>query len=166
MPIGSTSHFTFLSLFLGPFMLKGPLQTLLKLPSLSTVEKAMASGFTKPIAGLSDDTAQIDSTQVIYDYEQHSQNIMQIAKSYRESENVRIYNKIKHVFSMVNGRDWLSPPLDPEYVAFVIDDQGLTARLSMKSEEVEKEIDQTRLVMLTGLELMALCMFLYRLDML
>jgi len=36
----------------------------------------------------------------------------------------------------------------------------------MKSEEVEKEINETRLVMLTGLELMALYMFLYRLGVL
>src|SRR5258708_24874244 len=52
-------------------------------------------------------------------FRSHSENIVQIAKSYRESENVRIYNKIKHVFPMVNGRDWLYPPLDPEYVAAI-----------------------------------------------
>ncbi len=103
------------------------LQSLLKLPSLSNVKKAMASGFNMLIAGLPDDIAQLDMKHMTY--EEHSQNIVQIARSYRESENVRIYNKIKHIFSMVNGRNWLYPPLDPGYVAFAIDDKGLTAQL-------------------------------------
>ena len=142
------------------------LQNLFKFPSLSSVKKAIATGFKMPIAGLPDDAAQIDIEHVIYDYENHGVNIVQIAKSYRESENVQIYNKIKHVFSMVNGGNWLYPPLKPGYVAFAIDDKGLTARLSMKSEEVEKEINETRLVTITASELMALCLFFYRLGVL
>jgi hypothetical protein len=142
------------------------LQKLLKLPSLSSVKKAMATGFNTPIAGLPDDAGQLDIEHVIYDYREHSKNIVQIARSYRESPNVRIYNKIKHVFSMVNGRNWLYPPLDPGYVAFAINDEGLTARLPMKSEAVEEEINQIRLVTITAAELMALCLFLYRLGVL
>lgn len=67
---------------------------------------------------------------------------------------------------MVNGGNWLYPPLDSGYVAFAIDDKGLTARLPMNSEEVEKEINQTHLVTITAGELMALCLFFYRLDVL
>lgn len=67
---------------------------------------------------------------------------------------------------MVNGRNWLYPPLDPEYVAFAINDEGLTARLPMKSEAVEEEINQIRLVTITAAELIALCLFLYRLGVL
>lgn len=142
------------------------LQNLLKLPSESQVRKALTSGFKKSLAGLPDEKVQLNTEDFIYDYEHHSQNLVNIAKTYRESENVRIYNKIKHVFPMVNGMNWLNPPLDPQYVAFAIDDKGVLARLPMQSGEVEKEVEQIQIVVETGLELMALYLSLYRLGLL
>ena len=138
------------------------LERLLKLPSLSFIKKAIASGFKRTLPGWPNDTAQFDTQHVIYDYVQQSQNIVQMAKSYRESENVRIYNKIKHVFPMVNGQNWLHPPLDPHYVAFAINDSGLLARLPMTPDEVEREVNEIFQVMRIGLELMALYLSLYR----
>lgn len=143
------------------------LQRLLELPPLSTVRKALASSATIPIADREGDVPQPDIERVTYDYEEHSENIVQIAKAYRESENVRIYNKIKHVFSMIKDLGQPFPSLDPqEYIAFAIDDKGLTARLPMKSEEVEAEVDRIHLVMTTGLELIALCLSLHQLSVL
>lgn len=142
------------------------LQQLLKLPSLSEVRKALPSGFKKSIGGLEDGEMQFSIDDIIYDYDHHSHNLITIAQTYRESENVRIYNKIKHVFPMVSGRHWLNPPLDPDYVTFMIDDTGTMARLPMQAEEVEKEIEQIQIVVVTGLELMALSLSLYRLGLL
>ena len=101
-------------------------------------------------------------------YLTHSENIDLIAKMYREREaaNVRIYNKIKHVFSIVEGTGWLSPPLGPHQAGIAIDDKGTIAPLPMGSAEVEQEIIGNRLVMHTGAELMALCLYLYRLGVL
>src|SRR5258708_9638440 len=143
-----------------------PLEKLLKLPPRSKVEKAIASGHTRAIAGLPSEIDLPKMEHVKYDYEEHSQNIVAVAEIYRKSENVRIYNKIKHIFPMLYGRDWLNPPLDPQYVAFAIDDAGVFARLPMSEEETVKEISSAFSVMTTGLELMALCLSLYRLGVL
>ncbi len=56
---------------------------------------------------------------------------------------------------MVSGRHWVNPPLDPDM-----------ARLPMQAEEVEKEIEQIQIVVGTGLELMALSLSLYLLNIL
>lgn len=56
------------------------LKSLFKFPSLSNVKEAMASGFKMSIVGLPDDATQIDIEHVIYDYENHGVNIVQIAK--------------------------------------------------------------------------------------
>ena len=143
-----------------------PLEKLLKLPPRSKVEKAIASGNTISIAGLPPGIESLKMEHVKYDYEEHSQNIVEVAEIYRKSENVRIYNKIKHIFPMLCGRDWLNPPLDPQYVAFAIDDAGVFARLPMSEEETVKEISSAFSVMTIGLELMALYLSLYRLGVL
>jgi hypothetical protein len=65
---------------------------------------------------------------------------------------------------MINGRDWLNPPLDPQYIAFALDDAGVFARLPMSEEETVKEISSAFSVMTIGLELMALYLSLYRLG--
>ena len=143
-----------------------PLEKLLKLPPRSKVEKAIASGHMKAIPGLPEGVDSPKLEHVKYDYEEHSQNIVAVAEIYRKSENVRIYNKIKHTFPMIYGRDWLNPPLDPEYVAFALDDAGVFARLPMSEEETVKEISSAFSVMTMGLELMALYLSLYRLGVL
>ena len=141
-----------------------PLEKLLKMPPRSKVEKAIASGHMRGIPGLPEGVDSPKMDHVNYDYEEHSQNIVAVAEIYRKSENVRFYNKIKHVFPMLHGRDWLNPPLDPKYVAFALDDAGVFARLPMSEEETVKEISSAFSVMTMGLELMALYLSLYRLG--
>ena len=101
-------------------------------------------------------------------YGVHNENIRLIAGMYRgrDGANVKIYNKIKHVFSMVEGTGWIKPPLEPHQAAIAMDDKGSVAPLPMNSDEVEQEIIGNRLVMMTGAEVMALCLFLYRLGIL
>ncbi len=141
------------------------LQRLLHLPSSSIIKKAIASGSYKHIDGLSNNIAQIKIEDIINDYQNYGESIVQVAKLYRDQDsvNVRIYNKIKHVFPIVEGR-WFNPPLDSRQAAIVIDDKGTIARLPMEQIEVDQEISNTRLVMIAGAELMALYITLYRLG--
>lgn len=140
------------------------LQRLLDLPRVSDVRKAMDSDVNRPIAGLTDNVPQLPIENVIYDYKAHSENINLIAKMYREGDarNVVIYNKIKHVFSIVEGTGWLHPPLGVHQAGIALDDKGKVAPLPMGSKEVEREIIDNRLVMHTGAELLALYLYLYR----
>ena len=145
------------------------LQYLLELPRLSDVKKALASGTSTPtpIAGLEGDLPQPDIERIIFSYKRHSQTIVNIAKNYRESKNVQIYNKIKHVFSLIKDPGQPFPPFNlEEYIAFALDDKGTIAPLPMQSEEVEAEVDRIHLMMKTGLELMELCFFLHQLNVL
>ena len=91
--------------------------------------------------------SQLDIECMTSIYEEHSKNNVQIAKVYHESEKLRIYNKIKHLFSMIKvlGKSLLSLNSE-EYTAFAIDDKRLTTRLPVKSEEV----DCIHLTMTTG----------------
>jgi len=61
---------------------------------------------------------------------------------------------------------WLHPPLGSHQAGIAIDDKGTVAPLPMGPKEVEQEIIDNRLVMHTGAELMALCLYLYQVDML
>jgi hypothetical protein len=144
------------------------LQRLFELPTISRIKKAMTSGPSTHIASLPDNIAQLDIEHVIYDYKAHSENIVRIAQLYREqdSTNVRIYNKIKHIFPIVEGHGWLNRPLDPQHAGIAIDDKGTIAPLPMGQAEVEQEITNIRLVMITGAELMALYINFYRLGLL
>jgi len=145
-----------------------PLQRLLALPRLSDIKKALASGVNIQIAGLPDDLPQLDIDHFIYDYENHIENVVLVARMYREqnSANVLIYNKIKHVFPMVEGAYWLDRPLGPQQAGIAIDDKGTIAPLPMGDTEVDIEILNTHLVTRTGAELMAVCLGLARLGLL
>ncbi len=144
------------------------LQRLLALPRLSDIKKAIASGVNIHIPCLPDDLPRLDIDHFTYDYENHIENIVQIARMYREQNgaNVLIYNKIKHVFPMVEGTHWLDRPLDPQQAGIAIDDKGTIAPLPMGETEVDKEIVNTYYVMITGAELMALCLSFARLGLL
>lgn len=144
------------------------LQYLLELPRVSEVRKVFAVGSSPTlIAGLQDDVPQPDVDYIISSYTRYSQTIVDMARAYRESPNVLIYNKIKHVFPLVKnpGRPFPSINLE-EYIAFALDDKGTIARLPMRSEEVEAEIDCIHLATKTGLDLMELCFFLHQLNLL
>jgi hypothetical protein len=144
------------------------LQRLLALPRLSDIKKALASGMNRQIAGLPDDLPQLDIDHFLYDYENHIENVILVARMYREqnSANILIYNKIKHVFPMAEGAYWLDRPLDPQQAGIAIDDKGTIAPLPMEETEVDREILTTHLVTLSGAELMAVCLGLARLGLL
>ncbi len=144
------------------------LQKLFNFPQLSKVRKAIEAGVYKHFDGLPDIADQIPFDDVLYDYTQHSRNIMGIAEMYRKQEGkyVKVYNKIKHVFPIVQGINWLDFPLDKRYAHILLEDKGEIALLPMGSEEVEQEIAAVYQIMRTGAELMALYISLFRLDVL
>jgi hypothetical protein len=96
----------------------------------------------------------------LYDYTEHSDNFVRIAHSYlgNDKANVRIYNKIKHGFAVVEGQDWFTPSLDPNSVAVVVNDRWEVATLKMDQAEVDREMDNVRVLMTTCAEIMALCL--------
>ena len=144
------------------------LQRLLALPRLSDIQKAIDAGVNIQIPFLPSELPQLGIDHFRYDYENHIENIVLIAKMYRERNgaNVQIYNKIKHIFPMVEGAYWLDRPIDAHQAGIAIDDNGTIAPLPMGDTEVDGEVFITHLVTLTGAELMAICLGLARLDLL
>lgn len=153
------------------------LQRLLKLPSLASVQKAIDAGTNLSIAGLPDLTEPISIEQVRYDYEAYCENFVLIAKMYREPlqgpssnkhkyNNVTIYNKLKHIFSLVKGDNWLNRPIDGSFAGVALDDEGAIAPLPMSQARVDIEISNTYLVTIKGAEMMALALILQRLGLL
>lgn len=144
------------------------LQRLLMLPRISNIKKAIDASVNVQIPGLPVDLPQLNIDHFRFDYENQIKNIVQIARMYREQNgaNVLIYNKIKHVFPMVEGTHWLDRPLDAHQAGIAIDDKGTIAPLPMGETEVDGEISKTYLVTFTGAELMTICLELARLGLL
>lgn len=152
------------------------LQRLLKLPSLSSVQKAIDASANLSIAGLPDLTEPINIEQVRYDYEAYCENFVLIAKMYREPlrgasnehkyNNVTIYNKIKHIFSLIKGDNWLDRPVEDAFAGIALDDKGTIAPLPMSQAQVDNEISNTYMVTSIGAEMMALWLLLQRLGLL
>ena len=132
---------------------------LLNLPSRTEIEKAVSSFPSSPLADIQDLNKQ---------YESLGTNIRVLAELYRDNvgANVRIYNKVKHVFSIIDGQRWVEPPVDPEMVAVLVEDTGLVGRLPMSQERANMEINNIRVVTLMGAELLALSIALHRLNLL
>jgi hypothetical protein len=152
------------------------LQRLLKLPSLRLVQEAIDAGTNLSIPGLPDLTEPITIEQVRYDYEAHCENFIRIAQTYREPlggasnehkyNNVTIYNKIKHIFSLVKGHNWLDRPIESAIAGIVLDDKVTIAPLPMSQAGVDDEISNIYRVTITGAEIMALWFLLHRLGVL
>jgi hypothetical protein len=135
------------------------LTRLLNLPSISQIKKAFAE---KP------QNLSINLQEALDNYQRITDNMRIIAELYRNnsSANVRIYNKIKHVFPIIEGVAWVQPPISSDKIAILMDDTGLTGRLSMSQEDVDLEMANIRRVTLLGSELMAMCLWLQRLGIL
>lgn len=135
------------------------LTKLLKLPTRSAINKAVSSSPKSPLA-------EVEIMDLNNHYSYVSDNIQLLANMYCDNNyaNIRIYNKIKHIFSIIGGRGWVTPPIDSECVAILIDDKGLANMLPMSQGRINTEINNIRNVTLIGAELMALCLELHKLD--
>lgn len=104
-------------------------------------------------------------------YEPILQNIRICAELYRDNSglNVRIYNKIKHVFSIIEGQNWIFPPPDLTNAAILVDILNGIAQISpfdMTQEKADDEMINIRRVTAMGSELMAVCIGLNKLGIL
>lgn len=103
-----------------------------------------------------------------YDYAAHNENLANIAHAYigNNSANVQIYNKIKHGFVVIEGQDWFAPPLEPDETFVLIKEDGQVARLRMGQSDVDEEMKLVHAIMMTGAEIIALCIALDNFGML
>jgi hypothetical protein len=136
------------------------------LPSSSQVKKAIAShpDVNFPFLEKTDD--------VNGNYEPLIQNIRTCAELYRDNNdiNVRIYNKIKHVFSIVEGQGWIDWENSPDEVAATIlveiNDIAWTVPFVMTQEKADGEMANIRWATEMGAEIMAICICLNELGIL
>lgn len=145
-----------------------PLDQLLKLPRITAIRKALEKGVQTTFPSIPDALPLLDIEVFIKDYTHLMKDIVLIAKMYsiNDGVNVRIYNKIKHIFSLVEGDFWLTRPSGPLQAAFVLEDQGIFSPLPMEETEVDNEILVTNKVTGIGAELIALCITLARVNLL
>lgn len=79
--------------------------------------------------------------------------------------NVRIYNKIKHVFSIVEGNDWITwvkPPSVTSATALfeIVDGVVQAVTFDMSQEKADEEMANIRIITITGAEILAICIAL------
>lgn len=131
------------------------LERLLDLPHIEVVIRA-----AKRI-GLGEE----DKISIQEGYKKILENIRLIAEQYLNKRGllVRNYNKLKHGFALIEGQ-WIDPPLDSKKIAiYSFDEVGY---LSMKQQDVLRQIQNIENITLMGGELMALCLALYKISML
>jgi len=128
----------------------------LKFPS---PEKLRDAAYAKELKG-------IDLTYIKNSYRKLGVGIKEVAKQYtvKKSLLVRNYNKIKHCFPVVEGTDWLVPPIPDDHVAvYSIESIGY---ITMTQKDAVKEIDNIRTITIIGSELLAMCKCLSDSDLL
>jgi hypothetical protein len=142
------------------------LHRLLKLPSLSQVQKAAVSH----LDAIFPELEKIGDANGIY--APFIQNIRICAELYRDKSdlNVRIYNKIKHVFSIVEGQNWITweNPPDVAHATILVElnDTAQTISFDMAQEKADDEMANIRRVTEMGAELLAICIGLNELGIL
>lgn len=100
---------------------------------------------------------EIDLSYIKTSYRKLGVSIKEVAKQYtaKKSLLVRNYNKIKHCFPVVEGTDWLEPPIPDDHVAvYSIDSIGF---ITMNQKDAVKEIENIRTITIIGSELLAMC---------
>lgn len=98
-------------------------------------------------------------------YKKIIENIRLVAEQYLAKRGllVRNYNKLKHGFALIEGQ-WIDPPLDPNKIAiYSFDEVGY---LSMKQQDVRRQIQNIENVTLMGGQLMGVCLALDKINML
>jgi hypothetical protein len=140
---------------------------LLKLPSRSQIQKAAASHPNIFFPELE----KMDEADGIY--APLIKDLRICAEIYRGNSdiNVRIYNKIKHVFSIVEGYgwiNWIKPPIESSATALleIVDEVVHAVTFDMSQEKANKEMANIRIITVTGAELLAICIALNELGIL
>lgn len=92
--------------------------------------------------------------------------IKEIAKQYtaKNSLLVRNYNKVKHCFPVVEGTNWIMPPIPEDHVA--IYSMESISYITMSQEQTISHIENMRTITVIGLELLAMCKCLSDSDLL
>lgn len=142
------------------------MQKLLNLPRVSEVSKALTA--------LEQDHPELAAQHAHlvegarYDYEAQNENFVRTAHTYlgNDSANVRIYNKIKHGFVVIEGQDWFTPPLEPDATYVLVKEDGQIAPLKMTQAQVDEEMKNTHDLMTIGAEIIALCIGIDEVDLL
>lgn len=134
------------------------LTRLLKLPTRSQIRRV--AEFNKEIS-----LPEVERLDDLYG--PFVKNIEILAQLYRDkaSVNVQIYNKIKHVFPIIEGDNWIELSLDDRAV-ILIDDTGKVSPLSMSQKDANIEMVNIRRVTVMGSELLALSLGLHKLGIL
>jgi hypothetical protein len=139
-----------------------PLRKLLNLPSVAILEDAFSKATTTGIHDVTTATANLEGMAL---------NIRKVAEMYRDNEdaNVRIYNRIKHSFPVVEGAGWINDMPESESVAVIVDDSKVIEkgqidlfRITMKQDTANGEFLNIRELTKLGSELLAMCIALDR----
>jgi hypothetical protein len=131
------------------------LDKLLNFPQIKVVFRAAEN------IGLSEK----DMISIQEGYKKILENIQLIAEQYLNKRGllVRNYNKLKHGFTLIEGQ-WIDPPLDSNKIAIYSFDE--VCYLSMRQQDVIRQIENMKNITLMGGELMALCLALDKIGML
>lgn len=131
------------------------LEKLLNFPHIEVVLRAAES------IGLGEE----DTKSIREGYKKILENIRLVAEQYLNKHGllVRNYNKLKHGFTLIEGQ-WVVPPLDVDKIAIYSFDA--VGYLSVKQQDVIKQINNLESITLMGGELMAVCLALDKINML
>lgn len=138
------------------------LKKLLNLPSGDVLSTVLAEVDTK---GIHDLKATRETLSVM------ALDIRMVAEMYRDNQgvNVKIYNRIKHVFPVVEGLGWIVDMPEAEAVAVIVDDARVIEKgqidlfkITMKQDVANQEMSNTRELTKLGSELLAMCIALER----
>lgn len=132
------------------YALKCKRNSILKLLNFPKPEKLSDAAQAK---GLND----LDLTGFKISYRHLGEKIKEIAMQYVSNNSllVRNYNKVKHCFPVIEGVNWIVPPIPEDRIAiYSMDSIGY---LTMDQEQVVNHIESMRNVTIIGSELLAMC---------
>lgn len=140
---------------------------LLKLPSLSQIKKAIEN---HPEVNLPGIEAIGDANGI---YEPLIKNLRICAKVYRDNAdlNVRAYNRVKHVFPIIEGEGWIEFEKKPEvtHSVFLLDLEEEAAKvfaIDVSQDKTDKQMEDIRQLTQMGSEILAICIALNKLGIL
>jgi hypothetical protein len=104
-----------------------------------------------------------DKLSIQEGYKKIIDNIRLVAEQYLAKRGllVKNYNKLKHGFALIEGQ-WIDPPLDLDKIAIYSFDK--VGYLSMKQEDVRRQIQNIENVTLMGSELIGVCLALDKIN--
>jgi len=139
-----------------------PLTRLLKFPSPEEILGAVTATKESELQDFKPDPSTYAAMQL---------NLRYVAEMYRRNEgvNVHCYNRIKHVFPVVEGQGWIRDMPEKDAVAVIVEDSRVLqegsiglCKLSMKQEAAELEMVNIQRLTQMGAELLAMAIALQK----